>query len=279
MVLNKNKNVMDASDTFLRVIHVKELCDVVNNIHAEELKHSGYKKVFDYIQRHYYGVTRKFVQAFCKNCPVCQLKQPQIKVPPLRPIVHKDFLERIQVDLIDMRHSPDKDFSYIGHFMDHFSKFHVLFPLKSKTAEEVAMMLEERVLAYFGPPKIFHSDNGREFVNKLIQAMFKRWGGGTTFVSGRPRHPQSQGLVERGNRTVKMKIAAMKIEQKLEDKDAGYPWASWLPRIMFSMNSERQETIKEVPYRVVIGRSVPAGIFPGAKYHCINEECLDAIEN
>ena len=42
----------------------------------------------------------------------------------------------------------------------------MLFPLKSKTAEEESYMLQERVLAYLGPPKIFHSDNGREFVQQ-----------------------------------------------------------------------------------------------------------------
>jgi len=45
------------------------------------------------------------------------------------------------------------------------------------------------------PPKIFYSDNGREFVNQLIRAMFDKWGGGNvTFINGRPRHSQSQGL-------------------------------------------------------------------------------------
>ena len=34
-----------------------------------------------------------------------------------------------------------------------------------------------------------------------------------TFVSCRPRHSQSQGLVERGNRTVEQKIAAMKQDE------------------------------------------------------------------
>ena len=32
-------------------------------------------------------------------------------------------------------------------------------------------------MAYLGPPKIFHSDNGREFVNNLIRATFEKWGG------------------------------------------------------------------------------------------------------
>ena len=32
----------------LRVVHVNQLCDIVQAVHADELKHSGYKKVLDY---------------------------------------------------------------------------------------------------------------------------------------------------------------------------------------------------------------------------------------
>lgn len=82
-----------------------------------------------------------------------------------------------------------------------------------------------------------------------------------TFVSGSPRHSQSQGLVERGNRTVERKIAAM----KQDEGHAGnkYPWVSWL-----------HEGVRELPYRVVFGRYPPVGIFPGAEKHCIDEEDL-----
>lgn len=103
-------------------------------------------------------------------------------------MIQKDFLERVQIDFIDMRHSPDGEYHYIAHFMDHFSKFHVLFPLKTKSAPEVAKLVEERVFAYFGPPKIFHSDNGSEFVNQVMKALLQSWGGQVTFVNGRPRH-------------------------------------------------------------------------------------------
>ena len=106
------------------------------------------------VQRHYLGITRGFVHKLCTHCPVCQPSQPQNTRPPLHPIIEKDFLDRVQVDLIDMRHSPDNEYNYIGNFMDHFSKLHVLFPFKRKTAEEVSYMLQERVLAYLGPPKI-----------------------------------------------------------------------------------------------------------------------------
>ena len=58
---------------------------------------------------------------------------------------------------------------------------------------------------------IFHSDNGREFVNNLLHSLLDNWSSGNvTFVTGRPRHSQSQGLVERGNAIIEDKIAAIK---------------------------------------------------------------------
>ena len=83
------------------------------------------------------------------------------------------------------------------------TKFHVLFPLRDKSANEVATMIEERVLAYVGTPHIFHSDNGREFVNQLLHSLLDTWSSGNVTFVTRPRHSQSQGLVERGNRLYK----------------------------------------------------------------------------
>jgi len=86
---------------------------------------------------HYYGIPRSYVQEFCKTCPTCQLKAPQKSQAPLRPIVESEFLRRVQVDLIDLRNTPDGPYHYICHFVDHFTKYHVLFPLEDKTAEKV----------------------------------------------------------------------------------------------------------------------------------------------
>ncbi|CAN9508806.1 unnamed protein product [Ophioblennius macclurei] len=269
---NDNKNKDDGDSQYLHVLHSGNVVDVVHNIHSQELKHSGYKKVLDYAQRQYFGVFRSLVQEYCNNCPTCQLKQPQVARLPLWPVVEDDFLDRVQVDLIDMRHCPDGDYNYIAHFMDHLSKFSVLFPLKQKSALEVARMIEERVLAYLGPPKIFHSDSGRDFVDQVIRALFDSWGAGVTFVNGRPRHFQSRDPLECGNRVVEQKLAAMKADS--DTTDDRYPWASWLPRIMFAMNSQRRDAvIRDSPYRVAFGRNPPSGVFPGAA-PCVDEEAL-----
>ena len=79
--------------------------------------------------------------------------------------------------------------------MDHWSKFHVLFPLARKSAAEVGLNLQNLVFSYLGTPRILHSDNGREFVNEIVSDVAKSWPGKVTIVNGRPRHPQSQGLM------------------------------------------------------------------------------------
>ncbi len=88
---------------------------------------------------HYAGITRAYAQEYTKSCPTCQLKAPQTTRPPLKPIVETDFLARLQVDLIDQQNSPDGEYKYIAHVMDHFTKFHILFPLKEKTAAAVCI--------------------------------------------------------------------------------------------------------------------------------------------
>ena len=271
VVPNPAASKIEGATRHLRVVHADQLYDITKQVHVDELKHAGYKKVMEFVQRHYYGVTRSYIQTFCKTCPTCQLAQPQITKPPLQPIIEGSFMARIQLDLIDMRHCPDGTYHYIAHFMDHFTKFHILFPLATKSADEVSKMFAERVLAYLGSPRIFHSDNGH--VDQVMHALLKVWNRDVTFVNGRPRHSQSQGLVERGNQEVEKKLASMKAEQGLPNAD-DYPWSAWLPEIMFTLNSQRHETIKDTPYHLVFGCTPPAPLFPGATEHIINEEDL-----
>jgi hypothetical protein len=82
---------------YLRVVPASQIVEVVYEIHANTLKHAGYKKVLKYVQSLYYGITRDYVQELCSNCPVCQLSMPNFKRPPLKPILCDEFLGRIQV--------------------------------------------------------------------------------------------------------------------------------------------------------------------------------------
>lgn len=122
-----------------------------------------------------------------------------------KPIESRGFLDRLQVDLISLSHVPDQGFKYICHARDHFSRFSWARPLTSKRASEVALFLFE-TFTVFGAPQILHSDNGKEFVADVIHELLKLWKG-IKVINGRPRHPQSQGCVERGNKVLQERLA------------------------------------------------------------------------
>ena len=127
-----------------------------------------------------------------------------------------------------MRHLPDGPYQWILHAVDHWSKFNFGYPIVSKHATCVAECLELQLFPYFGVPRILHSDNGREFINRVIQHLLNRWNSQIQLVSGRPRHPQSQGVVERAHATLERKLSALISSNGLKSP----PWTQWLPRII-----------------------------------------------
>jgi transposase InsO family protein len=82
------------------------------------------------------------------------------------------------MDLIDLRSIRDGEFQWILHIKDHFSKFSWAYPLCSKEAQSVAEKLLQQFYL-FGVPKILQSDNGKEFVAKVIKVLI--------FISSRSR--------------------------------------------------------------------------------------------
>lgn len=94
-----------------------------------------------------------------------------------------------------MTRDPDGEFKFIGHIVDHFAKFHVLFALKTKEPKVVAKNIKVRYLSYFGLPKILQSDNGTEFVDLIIKAVVLLWPGNAKIINGSVGHSQSQGIL------------------------------------------------------------------------------------
>jgi hypothetical protein len=95
-----------------------------------------------------------------KLCKNCALNRPAATKAPLHPIVTERAWERVQVDLIDMRHEPSGQYKWILHIKDHFSKYTQLYALKSKHADRIAKKFA-RFIGAFLPPKIVQADNGK----------------------------------------------------------------------------------------------------------------------
>lgn len=59
---------------------------------------------------------------------------------------------------------------------EYLSKYHYVKPIKSKTAKEISVLLWDYIyINLFRPPRVILTDNGTEFVNKVVKSIYKKW--------------------------------------------------------------------------------------------------------
>lgn len=145
---------------------------IIEDIHIS-CGHKGFRKTYDKVKENYCNITRAIVSEFIRQCERCaeKLKKKEKTGLVVKPIVSSDYNHRVQIDLVDYQSLSDGDYRFIFHYQDHLTKYHILRPLRSKTAVEVAHHLFG-IFIDFGAPQILQSDNGREFTANVIKVFF-----------------------------------------------------------------------------------------------------------
>ncbi|CAG2257584.1 SCAN domain-containing protein 3 [Mytilus edulis] len=149
------------------------------------------------------------------------------------------YSSRGQLNLIDLRYVPNNEFKWIVHYQDHLTKFCVLRALKYKRAPGVAYQLLDIFLP-FGVPHILQSDNGRMFTAQIITELNLLWSE-LVIVLRRPRHPESQGSVERANADIKEMLISW-----MHDNDKRQ-WSEGLRFVQFQKNRSHHRVINQSP--------------------------------
>ncbi|PIK44770.1 hypothetical protein BSL78_18375 [Apostichopus japonicus] len=92
-------------------------------------------------------------------------------------------------------------------------------------AETVARLLVEQFICRYGVPDELHTDQGRQFESELFQHMCRLLDINKTRTT--PFHPQSDGMVERFNRTLAEMLSAVVAKDQLD-------WDSWIPYVLMA---------------------------------------------
>ena len=72
--------------------------------------------------------------------------------------------------------------------------------MKNMEASTIVQILMNEFITRYGVPEILHTDQGRNFESSLIKELCRTLGINKTRTL--PYHPQSDGMVERFNRTL-----------------------------------------------------------------------------
>ena len=106
--------------------------------------------------------------------------------------------ERVGMDLVFGLPETTDGYKGIMVLTEYLTKYPYAVPIRSKCADEIATHLFG-FISFFGPPKILLSDQGKEFLNTIVDHLSKISGIERRVTS--PYHPQTNGMTERFNHT------------------------------------------------------------------------------
>ena len=224
--------------------------DLISNCHDEpQASHLGVEKTLARVVENYWWPRMESsVRAYVLSCTHCQFHN----VPPGAP-----------VGLLNPIPPPARPFDTIG--IDHqgpllqtpSGNFHVLFaidyltkwveavPVPTTATSYVIKFLKEQIINRHGVPCRIITDPGSAFTSReFLTECEKR---SIRHVCATAEHPQTNGLVERLNRTAARAIAGF-IAPHHRD------WDERLSDAVFAINTAKQSTTKYSPFQLVYGR-------------------------
>ena len=180
-------------------------------------------------------------------------------------------LERVALDITGPWPVSQNGNKYTLVVSDYFTKWAEAYPIPDQEAKTVAEVFVNHFVARFGTPMLIHTDQGRNFESKLFKEMCNLLGVKKTRTTA--FWPQSDGLVERLNRTIGTMIAAYVTEnQRTWDKD--------LQILMMAYRATPHESTKLSPNEMMLGKevSMPLDIQLGLAPEMETKEETDYVE-
>ena len=156
-------------------------------------------------------------------------------------------MERVALDISGPWPNSVSGNKYILVVTDHLTRWSEAYPLPDQEARTVAETFVTQFIARYGTPRIVHTDQGRNFTSKLFQEMCFLLGVKKTQTTA--FRPQSNGIVERLNKTIGIMITAYVYDNQ-------QTWDEELALLMMAYRATPHETTGLTPNDLMLGRQV-----------------------
>ena len=230
--------------------------DVLSGLHNSPVGgHLGVSKTLDKVRSRFYWVgQRKDVEKWCNNCDKCCSRKSPSKScrAPLQTDLPQKPFERVAMDILGPLPETRKGNKYILVVGDYFTKWKEAFPMQNMEASTVAKIFFDEFVCRFRIPKRLHTDQGKNFESTLIKELCRLLG--ITKTRTTPYHPQSDGMVERFNRTL-LNLLSIAVE---EDK---HNWDAQLAMSLLAYQTSMHESTGATPFYLRVLHHLPRTFF------------------
>ena len=220
--------------------------------------HFGRRRTTEAVRRRFYwpGMS-SHIRRWLKQCDLCARRKPGPGKgkSPLQQSKSTYPLSRIAIDILECPQSSSGN-SYVIVVCDYFTKWVEAYPVPNHTALTVADKLVNEFISRFGVPLEIHTDQGREFESILFSRLCEVLEVKKTRTT--PYHPQSDGLVERFNRTL-LQMLSIYVNKYNSD------WVEQLPFVLMAYRSTIHESTGCSQNFLMLNRecSLPVDIMAG----------------
>lgn len=215
---------------------------------TETAAHMGRRRALRQIQRRaFWYKMAEDVKLYIQSCEVCQRRKRPGKTPraPMRVFTSGVVNERVSLDIAGPLVVTERKNKYILVITDQYTKYVRVFPLTNKTTKQVAGVFHVGWVCLFGSPRQVHTDQGKEFDSSLFYQLCALFHSEKTRTTA--YHPQSDGQVERYNRTMWDLLHALVEEDPTR-------WDENLPYAARAYNATRHSTTGIEPNMLMFGR-------------------------
>ena len=188
-------------------------------------------------------IPRRKVEEWLKSQVNYQLNVMPMKTKHVKPILSNRPFSHLQIDLIDFTNKPSMNFRYILMCVDVFSKYLIAKAIPNKQVNTVRRYTEiilneiEELIQPDKKIKIVMTDQGPEFGTAFNEMLTDR---GVKHIYSFPKMPQTQGVVESTNKTIKYQLLRQRGQ-----------WHLNLPKVVELYNETIHSTTKKRPTDVV----------------------------
>ena len=224
---------------------------VLEELHSSSTGgHFGIMKTLHKIrERFFWDKSKSDVEKWCRSCSECSARKgPKIRSRGRlqRYNVGAPF-ERIALDILGPLPRTTDGNKYILVVMDYFTKWPEAYSIPDQEATTVAEILLQNWISRFGVPLLIHSDQGTNFNSAVFTKFCELLGMEKTRTT--PLHPQSDGMVERFNRTILNHLSIF-VSRNQQD------WDKKLPLFLLAYRSAVHETTGYTPFHMLFGKDL-----------------------
>lgn len=245
--LISNSELLTRNDRIIVPLSLRKI--VIERYHDHNMGgHLGISKTLGRINKRFFWPNmRHEIKNYINGCLKCAKRKVHcVRKAPLEPIKPTLFVwQQVALDIVGPLPETYLGNRFILVMSEYTTRFMIATPLKTQTAKAVAHAFVENVILKYGTPLKILTDQGSNFMSSFFQEIcdilnIKR--SRTTAY-----HPESDGNVERFNRTMGDMLANLLLSDK-------HQWDELLPYVTFLYNTSVHSSTKETPHYLMFGQ-------------------------